>query len=91
MPPSALPWIEETDYPRFQRVIAELQHTSYEEWAEDHRKAVAYRTPRNGSTDIPVSPDQFDLWLKQTQQAPHMELLWVYAEEKAAQLSVQEA
>jgi hypothetical protein len=84
MPPSALPLIEETDYPRFQRVIAELRHMPFEEWAEDHRRAAAYRLPRNGSTNVPVLPDEFDLWLKQTKQVAHMELLWTYAEEKAA-------
>ena len=83
MPASALPWFEETDYPRFQQMIPELRNDSYAEWIEEHKKAVAYRRPRNGSTDIPVSPDEFDRWLKETKQAAHLELLWVFAEAKA--------
>ena len=86
MSPSALPWIEEADYPRFQRMIAELQKTTYEEWTDDHKRAVAYRHPRNGSTNVPMSPDEFSAWLKENNKAAHMELLWVFAEDKAAGL-----
>ena len=86
MSPSALPWIKEADYPQFQRMIAELQKTTYEEWADDHKRAVAYRQPRNGSTDILISPDEFDAWLKANNNAAHMELLWVFAEDRAARL-----
>lgn len=68
-------------------MIPELQNDSYEEWIDEHRKAVAYRRQRNGSTDIPVSPEEFDGWLKETNQAAHLELLWVYAEDKAARLA----
>jgi hypothetical protein len=84
MSPSALPWIEEADYPRFQRMIAELQKTSFEEWTEDHEKAVAYRRSRNGSTNVPITPEEFDAWLKENNETAHMELLWVFAEDKAA-------
>jgi hypothetical protein len=87
MSPSPLPWIEEADYPRLQQMIPELQHDSYSEWIDEHRKAVAYRRPRNGSTDVPVSPAEFDGWLKDTKQVAHLELLWVYAEDKAARLA----
>jgi hypothetical protein len=68
-------------------MIPELQNDSYSEWVDEHKKAVAYRRPRNGSTDIPVSPEEFDGWLKATKQAAHLELLWVYAEGKAADLA----
>jgi hypothetical protein len=71
----------------FQRLIPELKNDTYSEWIDEHRKAVAYRRPRNGSIDVPVSPDEFDGWLKETKQAAHLELLWVYAEDKAARLS----
>jgi hypothetical protein len=84
MPPSALPWFEEADYPRFQQMIPELRNDSYSEWIEEHRKAVAYRRPRNGSRDIVISPKEFADWLEETQQEAHLELLWVYAEAKAA-------
>lgn len=84
MPPSALPLISEADYPIFQRLIAELRHTSYEEWLGDHQKAIAYRQGRNGSTEIPVSPEAFVAWLKEHQEAAHLELLWAFAEYKAA-------
>jgi hypothetical protein len=91
MPPTALPWIEEPDFPRFQRLIAELRHMSFEEWADDHRRAAAYRVPRTGSTNIPVRPDEFEAWLKQTRQVAHMELLWTFAEEIAEQPGVRKA
>ena len=84
MSPSALPWFEEADYPRFQQMIPELKNDSYAEWVEEHRKAVAYRRPRNGSRDIPVSPHEFAAWLRETDQEAHLELLWVFAETKAA-------
>jgi hypothetical protein len=86
MSPSVLPWFEEADYPRFQRMIPELQNDSYSEWIDEHTRAVAYRRTRNGSRDISISPDEFDEWLKTTKQAAHLELLWVYAEYKAARL-----
>ena len=86
MPPSALPLISEQDYPRFQQIIQELRHTTYEEWHDDHMKSVAYRRPRNGFEEIPVSPAEFDTWLKEHRQLVHLELLWVFAESKAARL-----
>jgi hypothetical protein len=86
MSPSVLPWFEEADYAWFQRMIPELQNDSYAEWMDEHSRAVAYRRTRNGSRDIAISPDEFDEWLKATQQAAHLELLWVYAEDKAARL-----
>lgn len=84
MAPTALPQITEADFALFQRIIPELQNTSYDEWADEHRRAVAYRTPRNGSTDVPVSPHAFEEWLRSTQQPAHLELLWVYAEDIVA-------
>ncbi len=84
MAPSALPFIGETAYPQFQRMIPELRDISYEEWTEDLRKAAAYRKPRNGSTEIPVSPDEFDEWLTTNKNTAHLELLWAYVEGKAA-------
>lgn len=83
MQPSVLPLISETDYPGFQRLIGELVHTSYQEWREDHLKAVAYRTTRNGSQEVPISPREFDQWLQQNEMTPHLELLWTCTEEKA--------
>ena len=84
MSPSALPLISERDYPAFQRMIQELIHTSYEEWLVDHQKAIAYRRPRNGFTEIPVSPEEFDSWLKANKEMVHLEMLWAFAEDKAA-------
>lgn len=84
MSPSPLPLIEEVDFPRFQRMIAELRNVTYEEWTDDHRRAIVYRVPRNGFKEVPVSPEEFDLWLKQTRNVAHLELLWAFAEEKAA-------
>ncbi len=81
---SALPLLAESDYTRFQQLIAELRHMSYEEWADDHRKAVAYRIPRNGYTEVTILPTDFEQWLQQTKQEAHMELLWVYAETKGS-------
>jgi hypothetical protein len=72
-------------------LIAELRNVTYEEWADDHRKAVAYRTTRNGSRDVAISSDDFEAWLKQTRQVAHMELLWVFAEEKVAHQLSQKA
>jgi hypothetical protein len=76
--------IAEGDYPAFQRMIPELLHTAYDEWVDDHQKALAYRRQRNGFVEISFSPEEFDGWLKVNGEAAHMELLWVYAEEKAA-------
>ena len=87
MSPSALPLISEQDYPRFQQIIQELRHTSYEEWHDDHLKSIAYRRPRNGFEEIPVSPAEFDGWLKEHRQAVHLELLWAFAEGKAERLA----
>lgn len=84
MIPSALPLISEDDYPFFQRLIEELRHSSYEEWLGEHQKAVAYRQERNGYTEIPVSPGAFVAWVKERQEEAHLELLWVFAEDKAA-------
>jgi hypothetical protein len=83
MPPSVLPLLREPDYPRFQQMIPELQTVSYAEWQGDHQKAALYRRSRNGSKDVPVSPDAFADWLKATRQAAHLELLWTYAEDVA--------
>ena len=87
MSPSALPLISARDYPGFQQMIAELRQTEHEEWLDDHAKAIAYRHSRNGSVEIPVSPDEFDGWLKETGQPCHLELLWAFAEAKAERLS----
>ena len=85
MSPSVLPLISESDYPAFQRKISDLAHISYDEWLDGHAKAVAYRQPRNGSREIPVSPQEFELWLRCNNQTAHMELLWACAEDKAAE------
>ena len=84
MSPSALPLIAEDAYPSFQRLIPELLHTTYEEWLSDHRTSIAYRQSRNGSTEIPVHLDEFDRWLKEHREAPHLELLWAFAEDRTA-------
>ena len=84
MPPTVLPWLTEGDYPRLQSLIPELQKVTYAEWADDHRRAMLYRQSRNGSVDIPVSPEAFDAWAREAGQAIHLELLWIYAEAKAA-------
>jgi hypothetical protein len=81
---SVLPLIMASDYLAFQRMIHDLHHKSYEEWADDHKKAVAYRKPRNGSQEIRISPAEFEWWLQENKQSAHMELLWVCAEDKAA-------
>jgi hypothetical protein len=86
MPPSILPLISEHDYPAFQRRISDLVHISYDEWMDGHARAIAYRRLRNGSSEVTVSPDEFDLWLKTHRKTAHMELLWVCAEDKAARL-----
>jgi hypothetical protein len=65
-------------------MIHDLRHVSFEEWVDDHNKAVAYRKARNGSQEIRVSPAEFECWLRENKQSAHMELLWVYAEDKAA-------
>jgi hypothetical protein len=85
MLPSVLPLISETDYPAFQRRIADLANITYEEWTDGHAKAIAYRRTRNGSIEIAVNPVEFDLWLVNQGKTPQMELLWVFAEEKAAE------
>ena len=82
MSQSVLPLISERDYPRFQEMIRELGTTSYEEWRDDYAKAVAYRRARNGVREVPVLPEEFDGWLWNKQQAPHLELLWEFAESK---------
>ena len=87
MSPTALPCIPEADYPRFQRIIPELQQTTYQEWADEHRKAVAYRRSRNGTSEITFSPEEFEAWLKRNGTPAHLELLWVYAEEKAEHMA----
>ena len=87
MSPSALPLISERDYPTFQQIIAELRQTEYEEWREDHAKSMAYRRSRNGSVEVPVSPDEFDGWLKETGQRSHLELLWAFAEARVERVS----
>jgi hypothetical protein len=83
MVPSALPLISREDFPKFQQIIRELLATTYEEWCDDHDKSVAYRRTRNGSREIRISPDEFAPWLKETQTAAHLELLWTFAEAKA--------
>jgi hypothetical protein len=80
MTSAILPWIREDDFSRLQQIIPELQNTTFEEWQEDHKKAVTFRQSRNGSVLIPVVPDAFAEWLTTTGQSPHLELLWVYAE-----------
>jgi hypothetical protein len=86
MSPSALPLIAEHDYPAFQRLIPELQQTTFAEWLDDHQKSIAYRRSRNGFAEIPVRADEFELWLKESKQLAHLELLWAFAEDKAARL-----
>jgi hypothetical protein len=85
MPPSALPLISEADYPGFQRMIPELDQVSYDEWSQDHLKAIAYRKSRNGSQEIAISPGEFDMWLRQNKMEAHLELLWACVEDKATQ------
>jgi hypothetical protein len=36
---------------------------------------------------VPVSPDEFNGWLKETEQACRLELLWAFADSKAERLS----
>ncbi len=85
---SVLPLIMASDYPAFQRMIHDLRHVSFEEWADDHKKAVAYRKARNGSQEIRVSAAEFEWWLQENKQSAHMELLWVCAEDKAARSAI---
>jgi hypothetical protein len=87
MPPSILPLISEGDYPAFQQKISDLVHITYEEWMDGHARAIAYRRVRNGSTEIPVCPREFDAWLINHEKTAQMELLWVFAEEKAVELA----
>jgi hypothetical protein len=83
MNPSCLPLINEADYPSFQRMIEELMDVSYEEWQQDHQKAVSYRQSRNGSREVAITPAEFDLWLKKHRLDAHLELLWSCVEDKA--------
>jgi hypothetical protein len=85
MLPSALPLISQTDYAVFQRMIPELDQIPYDEWSDDHVKAVAYRKSRNGSQEIAISPQEFEMWLKHHQVEAHLELLWACVEDKAKQ------
>ncbi|WP_428487770.1 hypothetical protein [Rhodopila sp.] len=84
MSPSVLPLISEHDYPGFQKIVVELRHTSYEEWLRDHEASKTYRKSRNGSQEIPISPQAFQEWLKARNEPAHLELLWVFAEDEAA-------
>ena len=68
-------------------MVPELLNLSYDELRDDHAKAVAYRRSRNGSVEIPITAGEFEGWLKEHRTAAHMELLWVFAEDKAARLS----
>jgi hypothetical protein len=83
MLPTVLPCITEAEFPSFQALIPELQKVLFTEWEDDHRKAVAYRQLRNGSTNVPVCPVAFAAWLRETGEPAHLELLWAYAEEQA--------
>jgi hypothetical protein len=83
MTPSCLPLISETDYPGFQRMIKELMHVSYQEWRQDHLKAVSYRQSRNGSREVPITPAEFDSWLNKNRLDAHLELLWSCVEDMA--------
>ena len=84
MPPSPLPFITQSDYPRFQRIIPELEQVPYSDWSDDHAKAVAYRQSRNGSQEIAISPEEFEMWLTEHRATAHLELLWACVEEKAS-------
>jgi hypothetical protein len=86
VPQSALPLLTESDYPGFQRLIPELRDISYQEWSEEHQKAVAYRRSRNGSREIAVSPEEFSRWLQDNAMTAHLELLWACIEDKAKRL-----
>lgn len=83
MTPSCLPLINEADYSSFQRMIEELMDVSYEEWQQDHHKAVSYRRSRNGSREVAITPAQFNSWLKKHRLDAHLELLWSCVEEMA--------
>ena len=83
MTPSCLPLISETDYSGFQRMIKELMHVSYQEWQQDHRKAVSYRKSRNGSREVAITPAEFASWLKKNGLDAHLELLWSCVEDMA--------
>jgi hypothetical protein len=87
MSPSALPLIAESEYPAFQRLVPELMQTSFEDWLDDHKKAIAYRKARNGFVEVPLSAEGFSTWLPAQETSPHLELLWVYAEEIASDRS----
>jgi len=87
MTPSCLPLINEADYPSFQRMIEELMDVSYEEWQQDHHKAVSYRRSRNGSREVAITPAQFDSWLKKHRLDAHLELLWSCVEDMAGSSS----
>jgi hypothetical protein len=83
MTPSCLPLISETDFPSFQRMIPELMHVSYQEWQQDHAKAVSYRKSRNGSREVAITPAEFGSWLKKNRLDAHLELLWSCVEDMA--------
>lgn len=85
MSPSALPLISEAEFPAFQKLVPELMQTSFEDWLDDHKKAIAYRKARNGFVEVPLSPEGFSAWLPGQGTSPHLELLWVYAEEIASE------
>jgi hypothetical protein len=86
-PPSCLPLISEADYSGFQKMIGELMNISYQEWQQDHHKAVSYRKSRNGSREVAITPAEFDSWLRKNKLDAHLELLWSCVEEKADSLS----
>jgi hypothetical protein len=65
-------------------MIRELAQVDYQEWCDDHRKAVTYRSSRNGSVEVPVSPQAFAQWLAEKQAEAHLELLWAYVEDQSA-------
>jgi hypothetical protein len=84
MTPSCLPLISEADYSGFQLMIKELMPVSYQEWRQDHHKAVSYRQSRNGSREVAITPAEFDSWLKQNRlDDAHLELLWSCVEDMA--------
>lgn len=83
MTPSCLPLITESDYPAFQRMVTELMQVSYQEWRDNHLKAVAYRRSRNGSHEIALTPEAFNSWLKKNRVEAHLELLWSCVEDIA--------
>ena len=87
MPPSILPLIAECDFSAFQQMIPEYRGLTFAEWRDDHLRVVAFKRWLNGSVEIPISPDEFDAWLKESKQVVRFELLWRFAKAKAARLS----